>query len=73
MPCPAGVNIPGCFSLLNNAAMFEDVGTARFQYGIYVGEGKAGKCVECGACVAKCPQHIPIPAKLKEVVATLEQ
>lgn len=44
MPCPAGVNIPGCFSLLNNAAMFEDVGTARFQYGMYVGEGKGSKC-----------------------------
>ncbi|MBP7633765.1 hypothetical protein KBA41_06320 [Candidatus Ozemobacteraceae bacterium] len=72
MPCPAGVNIPGCFSLLNNAAMFEDVGTACFQYGMCVGEGKGSKCIECGACAVKRPQHIPIPGKLKDVVATLE-
>jgi len=39
---------------------------------MYVGEGKASNCVECGACGVKCPRHILIPAKLKEVVATLE-
>jgi len=73
MPCPAGVNIPGCFSALNNAAMFEDIGAAKVGYRVFVGEGKASKCVECGKCAVKCPQHIPIPMKLKEVVATLEQ
>lgn len=73
MPCPAGVNIPGCFSMLNSAAMFEDIGATRFQYKTFVGEGRASKCIECGACVTKCPQQIAIPAKLKEVVATLEK
>ena len=24
------------------------------------------KCVACGACAAHCPQHIDIPARLRE-------
>lgn len=24
-------------------------------------------CVRCGACAARCPQHIDIPARLEEV------
>jgi len=72
MPCPVGVNIPGCFGMLNTLAMFENTGTVKFQYNVFLGEGKASKCIECGECVSKCPQHIPIPEKLKDVKAALE-
>lgn len=72
MPCPVGVNIPGCFGMYNNLAMFENPGTVRFQYNAFIGAGKASGCVECGACVAKCPQRIPIPEKLRDVKAALE-
>ena len=32
---------------------------------------RADACVECGECADKCPQHIDIPAQLKEVADTL--
>ncbi|HNX01250.1 MAG TPA: 4Fe-4S dicluster domain-containing protein [Candidatus Cloacimonadota bacterium] len=30
-------------------------------------ENRAGKCVNCGACVPKCPQQINIPVELAKV------
>jgi predicted aldo/keto reductase-like oxidoreductase len=33
--------------------------------------GNASLCVECGACLEKCPQQINIPEELKKVDAIL--
>ncbi len=67
MPCPAGVNIPGCFTLFNNAHILEDVATHRIFYNVHIGPAhKASNCVECGKCEEACPQHIPIRSVLKE-------
>ena len=69
MPCPNGVNIPDCFSYLNNAAMYDDLKSARFSYNIHIKEHyRASRCIQCGKCEQACPQHIPIAEKLKEVV-----
>jgi predicted aldo/keto reductase-like oxidoreductase len=35
-------------------------------------EVKASACVECEACVEKCPAGLMIPQRLKEVVVELE-
>ena len=32
----------------------------------------ASLCVECGQCLEKCPQHLPIPDLLKDVQADME-
>ena len=68
MPCPAGVNIPGCFRIYNNFAMYNDEWD--FKWGVSEYE-KAGKgpsaCVQCGKCVKKCPQGIDIPLELKRM------
>jgi uncharacterized protein len=74
MPCPGGVNIPGCFEQFNIAHMYESVDNARMFYrlSVFLGEnGRGSKCTECGSCLEKCPQHIPIPEKLKEVEGLL--
>ena len=77
MPCPEGVNIPGCFEAYNRRHMFED----RSALGMYVfnlsgiADGKpslASQCKECGKCTRKCPQSIPIPEMLKDVVNEFE-
>jgi uncharacterized protein len=66
MPCPAGVDIPGCIRQLNNASLYDDVETARGAYGAIA--VKASACTQCGSCEERCPQSIPIPDVLQEAV-----
>jgi predicted aldo/keto reductase-like oxidoreductase len=79
MPCPQGVNIPFCFEDYNNLYMTGDAAGTKFHYAVRlsgilsVGEPEfASKCVQCGECLEKCPQHIDIPTVLEAVVEELE-
>ncbi|HOX49569.1 MAG TPA: aldo/keto reductase [Spirochaetales bacterium] len=67
-PCPSGVSIPDCFELYNAAAMFDiKADRGRWYEAAYRSQGKGGNaCVQCGACVPKCPQGIAIPERLAE-------
>jgi predicted aldo/keto reductase-like oxidoreductase len=72
MPCPAGVDIPGCFSLYNAHHLFPQDRSAKFHYmgrhgGLLSSVSYAGLCRQCGKCVKICPQHLPIPDRLREV------
>jgi predicted aldo/keto reductase-like oxidoreductase len=72
-PCPNGVGIPETFGNYNTGSMFENWKAAAFSYQAFTvspGHG-AERCIECGACEPKCPQQIPIMAKLKEAHAAL--
>ncbi|HNW33496.1 MAG TPA: aldo/keto reductase [Candidatus Ozemobacteraceae bacterium] len=76
LPCPAGVDIPGCFESYNSLHLFQDPGASGF-YLIRMGGamGKpamASQCIRCGACVRKCPQSIPIPDILPDVAKAFE-
>jgi len=77
MPCPQGVNIPGCFSAYNT----------RYAMGLIPGftqyitstaannpekHARAKFCTSCGACVKKCPQNIDIPKELGNVKKYME-
>ncbi|MDF2671845.1 MAG: Aldo/keto reductase [Clostridiales bacterium] len=67
MPCPAGVNIPNCFAMFNNAHMMDDIPTFQTSYNIQIGsDHNASNCIECGHCEELCPQGIPIREMLKE-------
>lgn len=68
MPCPVGINIPGCFSLYNNYHMY---GKEEF-YGMMQPNQRASNCVECGLCETHCPQTIQIRQELKKVKAIFE-
>jgi len=79
MPCPAGVDIPGCFDLLNKLSLFGNEAEAGLLYAGRIGgvlragvTGYASQCVECGQCLDKCPQSLWIPELLKDVAATFE-
>ncbi|MDD1701677.1 MAG: aldo/keto reductase [Methanoregula sp.] len=77
MPCPAGVDIPGCFALYNARYLFPKDRSAKFQYigrhGGLIGDvSYAGLCRHCGKCAKACPQHLPIPALMKDVKADME-
>jgi predicted aldo/keto reductase-like oxidoreductase len=68
MPCPHGVNIPGCFDQFNKSAVFNDRASAKRRYSNFISKEKdASKCRKCGRCLSLCPQHIDIPAVLKQV------
>lgn len=69
-PCPFGVNIPENFRIYNEYKLYGLTDAARKAYGALV--KSAASCVECGACLAKCPQKIPIPDALRKVLAELD-
>ncbi|MBE5817102.1 MAG: aldo/keto reductase [Clostridiales bacterium] len=66
-PCPQGVGIHDIFSMYNSHAMFENNKEFYDTYQSILNRGNGPeKCVECGACETKCPQHIEIIKMLKE-------
>lgn len=77
MPCPAGVNIPSCFDSYNSRHAFKDK-TAKMMYTFFNGgitndkPSLASTCVQCGKCLDKCPQNLPIPDLLAEVQEDME-
>ena len=69
MPCPHGVNIPGCFQFLNQGSMLNNWDEGKRLYNILVKDvQKASNCIACGECLEKCPQQIPIPEMMEIVV-----
>lgn len=73
MPCPANVDIPGHFTLYNNANLMDTLPSAKAQYHMnFSKESKASNCIDCGKCESHCPQHIAIRQELKNVRAALE-
>jgi len=65
LPCPQSVAIPGVFSRYNEGMMFGSFDQPQRAYMLTTAAGRdAGKCVRCGACETKCPQHIAIMDQL---------
>jgi uncharacterized protein len=76
MPCPAGVNIPGCFSCYNDKYLLGGK-LLRWKYAQTLGAlsakpANASQCVGCGKCEAHCPQNIAIRSWLKIVSREME-
>jgi predicted aldo/keto reductase-like oxidoreductase len=70
LPCPNGVNIPRVFELVNYDRVYGLGDYAREQYqGLVTREQDATRCIVCGTCLDRCPQHIPIPDQLEEATA----
>jgi hypothetical protein len=84
MPCPAGVNIPQNFSILNHVSMertgwmrwhlrngYRKLAKSKDKLNHENPNGNASLCVKCGQCLDKCPQQINIPEELEKVHAIL--
>lgn len=76
MPCPSGVNIPGCFSAYNDRYLLGGKKN-RFKYLQTLGflskqPAYASICKECGKCELHCPQGIKIRKELKIVSQDME-
>ncbi len=79
LPCPSGVDIPGCFEIFDNFYLSGNEREAKLMYvskpgGIIRGDvpGYASQCVQCGQCAEKCPQHLDIPSLLEAVKEKFE-
>ena len=64
--CPVGIVIPDIFRIYNNYKITGNV--KGFLRDLEKTEGcNSENCLRCGACAAKCPQHIEIPEELEKI------
>ncbi len=70
--CPQKINIPGVFSAMNQLTLYGDEKRAKGHYSNATKDGgKAGECIQCGACQGHCPQHLEIIELLKDAAEKL--
>ncbi|MDR3248620.1 MAG: aldo/keto reductase [Treponema sp.] len=76
MPCPRGVNIPGCFAAYNASyAIGYVAGMQQFVTSTGLTSERSGSpslCVKCGKCESHCPQHLGIVRSLGQVRRKME-
>jgi predicted aldo/keto reductase-like oxidoreductase len=76
MPCPKGVNIPGCFAAYNTSFVMGFVqGMKQFVTSTTPTSpqrASPSQCVQCGVCERHCPQHLPIIQNLQLVRKKME-
>jgi uncharacterized protein len=76
MPCPYGVDIPGCFQFVNDlhrtGGKPSPIKYAQALGALSARPGFASMCTECGKCETKCPQRIEIRKELKGVAKEME-
>lgn len=74
MPCPAGVDIPGCFRTWNTYHMYQNYNMVKGRWENEIGDAKQAKnCVKCGKCEQACPQKLSIRQDLERVQADLDK
>lgn len=74
MPCPAGVDIPGCFGAWNTYHMYQNYNIVKNKWENELGDAKQAKnCVKCGKCEQACPQKLSIRRDLERVQADLDK
>ena len=75
MPCPAGVDIPGCFSAYNaryTDSWYQGMKTYLMCTSLKTNPTNASKCIKCGKCEQHCPQGISIRKELQQVKKKME-
>ncbi|MGI6721124.1 MAG: aldo/keto reductase [Anaerovoracaceae bacterium] len=75
MPCPYGVNIPGCFRCYNSSysdGFWRGIKEYFMVTAFSRKPAYASLCRNCGRCLEHCPQSIPIPDVMKQVKKRLE-
>ena len=76
IPCPHNVAIGYIFAYVyNNYILHKNKEKAMADYTVSMSPVQRGdpasSCVSCGECLAKCPQHLDIPALLARVKETM--
>jgi len=72
LPCPEGIHIPEVLRLRDLATSLAMTRYGQYRYRMF---GNAGHwfpgvpgtaCTDCGDCLPRCPEHLPIPSLLRD-------
>ncbi|MBV5260296.1 aldo/keto reductase [Synechococcus moorigangaii CMS01] len=72
LPCPEAIPIPEILRLRNLAIAFDLQNYGEYRYQMLENAGhwfpgkKANACTECGDCLPRCPNQLPIPQLLQD-------
>jgi uncharacterized protein len=72
LPCPEQINIPEILRLRNLTVAYEMEDYGQYRYGMLENAGhwfpgtKGNRCTDCGDCLPRCPEQLPIPALLRD-------
>lgn len=75
MPCPAGVDIPGCFAAYNTRytdSWYQGMKVYMMCTTLRMNPSNAAKCLKCGKCEQHCPQGVAIREELVQVKKHME-
>lgn len=70
--CPRDLDIPKLLHMYNSYRLSPGPG-GKMAYDKLPEEARADRCIHCGRCIAKCPQHIDIPAELRAYAGAMSQ
>lgn len=71
--CPAKINIPTLFDILNQERRERSPANTEAYIAATQTSGQASDCLACGLCERSCPQHLKIRELLGEVKKTFEK
>ena len=72
LPCPVEIHIPEVLRLRNLAIAYDMNQFGQYRYRMFENAGhwfpgnKANHCTDCGDCLPRCPEHLPIPTLLRD-------
>jgi len=72
LPCPAAIHIPEVLRLRNLAIAYDMTAYGQYRYRMFENAGhwfpgrKAIACTDCGDCLPRCPEQLPIPSLLRD-------
>lgn len=70
--CPKGLDIPKLLHMYN-AYRLNPSPFAKMNYNKLDEGERADRCIHCGRCISKCPQHIDIPAELRAYAGAMAE
>jgi hypothetical protein len=72
LPCPEAINIPEVLRLRNLSLAYDMTRYGQYRYGMFEQAGhwfpgtRASRCTDCGDCLPRCPESLPIPTLLND-------